>query len=213
MRPFYFHKPKFKLMTFQTKKNLPFFLIVLLIACSDKKTQQTETTEGVATEEIVVVENTDTVMVNDETKAHVSDLLNQYYDLQSALVGNDIEKAKSAGEKMYEMIASFDIASLQDNIATGYKDIANKIQNNAQVISEVEDIEVQREHFASITDGMYKMVKTYDANEEAVYYTHCPMAFDNNGGYWLSKDKEIKNPYFGSKMLKCGSVKETIAEN
>lgn len=200
-------------MTFQTKKILPFFLIVLVFACSENKSDQTGTTESVTTDEIVVVENADTVTVNDETRAHVSSMLNQYYDLQSALVGDDVEKAKSAGEKLYDMIASFDITSLQDNIATGYNDLATKIQSNAQVISEVEDIEVQREHFASITDGMYKMVKTYDANDEAIYYTHCPMAFDNNGGYWLSKDKEIKNPYFGSKMLKCGSVKETISEN
>src|SRR5690606_8003572 len=117
------------------------------------------------------------------------------------------------GEKLHEMILSFDVSSLQDNIATGYNDIASKIQNNAKVISEVGDIEVQREHFASITDGMYKMVKTYDANDDEVYYTYCPMAFDNTGGYWLSNEKDIKNPYFGSKMLKCGSVKETIAEN
>ena len=36
------------------------------------------------------------------------------------------------------------------------------------------------------------------------------MAFDNTGGYWLSNSKEVRNPYFGNSMLKCGEVKETI---
>ena len=38
------------------------------------------------------------------------------------------------------------------------------------------------------------------------------MANDDKGGYWLSIEKEIKNPYFGSKMLKCGEVKGTITK-
>jgi hypothetical protein len=27
---------------------------------------------------------------------------------------------------------------------------------------------------------------------------------------WLSKENTIKNPYYGSQMLSCGSVVETI---
>jgi hypothetical protein len=44
----------------------------------------------------------------------------------------------------------------------------------------------------------------------SVYVAYCPMANNNEGANWLSNDKEIKNPYFGDKMLRCGSVKETI---
>jgi Cu(I)/Ag(I) efflux system membrane fusion protein len=36
------------------------------------------------------------------------------------------------------------------------------------------------------------------------------MANDNKGADWLSFDKAIKNPYFGDKMLQCGSVEQTI---
>jgi hypothetical protein len=36
------------------------------------------------------------------------------------------------------------------------------------------------------------------------------MANNNKGALWLSEVKEIKNPYFGSKMLTCGSVKKQI---
>jgi hypothetical protein len=33
---------------------------------------------------------------------------------------------------------------------------------------------------------------------------------NGKGADWLSKEKEIKNPYYGSQMLNCGSVEETI---
>lgn len=31
----------------------------------------------------------------------------------------------------------------------------------------------------------------------------------NEGAYWLS-DQQIRNPYFGEKMLTCGSVEEKL---
>jgi len=34
------------------------------------------------------------------------------------------------------------------------------------------------------------------------------MAGDGKGAIWISETKEIKNPYYGKKMLSCGSMKE-----
>jgi Cu(I)/Ag(I) efflux system membrane fusion protein len=36
------------------------------------------------------------------------------------------------------------------------------------------------------------------------------MAFNDKGAYWLSDKEAIRNPYFGDKMLTCGSVEETL---
>lgn len=36
------------------------------------------------------------------------------------------------------------------------------------------------------------------------------MAFDDEGAYWFSDSKEIRNPYFGDVILKCGETKEKI---
>jgi len=33
---------------------------------------------------------------------------------------------------------------------------------------------------------------------------------DDKGAMWLSETDEIKNPFYGSKMLKCGKVQEKI---
>jgi hypothetical protein len=36
------------------------------------------------------------------------------------------------------------------------------------------------------------------------------MAFNNTGAYWLSSDKQVQNPYFGDKMMRCGRVDNAI---
>lgn len=48
--------------------------------------------------------------------------------------------------------------------------------------------------------------------KQDLYLARCPMAFENKGGTWLQADKNIRNPYFGSRMLKCGSVQKQVAE-
>jgi Cu(I)/Ag(I) efflux system membrane fusion protein len=39
------------------------------------------------------------------------------------------------------------------------------------------------------------------------------MASNDQGADWISREAEILNPYFGEKMLKCGTVKDTITKD
>lgn len=189
-------------------------ICLLLFSCGgqsakeDQHQHQENDTQAAVNNPEQITETT----VDSETKAHVNQVLDEYYTLKSALVDTDAEKAKSAGEKLASLFESFDVQIVQESLRSTYESISGKIHQHAEKVAQVEDIEIQRESFSDITAGVYEMVKTFNANEEEVYYAYCPMAFDNTGGYWLSDEKEIRNPYFGSKMLKCGSVKETITE-
>ena len=79
-----------------------------------------------------------------------------------------------------------------------------------EAISDASTIDVQRERFANFSQALYESIKSFGITGEEAYYQYCPMANDNQGAYWLSDSKEIRNPYFGDKMLTCGSVKETL---
>ena len=57
---------------------------------------------------------------------------------------------------------------------------------------------------------MIAVTESFDPFDSTIYLQHCPMADNENGADWLSLDKEIKNPYFGASMLKCGEVKQEI---
>ena len=74
--------------------------------------------------------------------------------------------------------------------------------NNARSISKTTDLEKQRTVFAELSVALWKLVKVTDNIQDNLYYQYCPM----KKMYWLSAEAVIKNPYYGSAMLTCGSV-------
>jgi uncharacterized protein YllA (UPF0747 family) len=95
--------------------------------------------------------------------------------------------------------------------ASMLKDSMSVIDDHESTIAVLEeilvanDIQVQREKFVIVTVLVEKILENNVATG-SFYKQYCPMAFNNTGGYWLSNSKEIRNPYFGSKMLKCGRI-------
>lgn len=115
-----------------------------------------------------------------------------YIHLKTALVNSNAKEAKSGA------------AMLGDTFEGDHE-----AKETAKAIAATEDLEKQRELFSTLTAQMEGVLKSALASGE-IYKQYCPMAFNNKGAYWFSDSKEIRNPYFGDKMLKCGSVKETI---
>src|SRR5690554_951460 len=76
-------------------------------------------------------------------------------------------------------------------------------------MSENKDIKLQREKFQPLNDWMESKVEG-GLKSGTIYKQYCPMAFDNQGAYWLSTDKNVLNPYFGDVMLRCGRVDAEI---
>ena len=67
-----------------------------------------------------------------------------------------------------------------------------------------------RASYQDISNQMIVIAKTYQPLDDTLYVQHCPMANSNKGADWLSLNKEIENPYFGSSMLKCGETINVI---
>ena len=72
------------------------------------------------------------------------------------------------------------------------------------------DIEAQRAAYSGMSKDMIELIKKEGLSGGELYVAFCPMAFNDKGAAWISTSKEIRNPYFGEKMLTCGEVKETI---
>ena len=70
-------------------------------------------------------------------------------------------------------------------------------------------IGVQRNHFKDLSFQFTKLIEVFGVNEK-VYLQYCPMADDDKGAYWLSGERQVLNPYFGTAMLTCGEVKQII---
>ena len=71
-------------------------------------------------------------------------------------------------------------------------------------------LEHQRKQFQIISDTIIEMVRNFDEMNDKLFVQFCPMADNNKGAYWLSKEEKVINPYFGEAMLTCGEVKQVI---
>jgi hypothetical protein len=119
-----------------------------------------------------------------------------YISLKDALVASKLDAAKESATKLNKALSS----------VKG----AQKASEQAVKISTASDLAAARLTFSTLSNEMAPLVKGGQLSTGSLYLEYCPMANNNTGAYWLSNEKEIKNPYFGSMMLKCGSVKETI---
>ena len=92
-----------------------------------------------------------------------------------------------------------------------YDEDEGELKEHAEHIGKnADDIKHQRSHFSMMSEVMYYLVRAFGGGQ-VLYHDHCPMYNKDKGGaMWLSETKEIKNPYFGNEMPKCGSVEEII---
>jgi hypothetical protein len=76
---------------------------------------------------------------------------------------------------------------------------------DAGAIATAKDLKKQREVFANLSNNMVAVAKAVKLSVQPVYQQYCPM----KKASWLSSEKTIRNPYFGSAMLSCGELTNT----
>lgn len=89
-----------------------------------------------------------------------------------------------------------------------YLDIAESAKENAEHIgANAGKLDHQREHFALLSKDINDLIKLFGSKQK-LYQDFCPMYNNGKGAIWISEVKEIKNPYFASKMPTCSSIKK-----
>ncbi|MFT6970202.1 MAG: hypothetical protein ACJAXX_000767 [Roseivirga sp.] len=119
-------------------------------------------------------------------------LVENYLALKDALVATDATKAQESAVK-------FLAVNKNENLVA-----------SLTVISSSTNVKEQRVAFETLSMQMYDVIKI-EGTDVPLFKQYCPMAFDNKGAFWLAAETEINNPYFGSMMLHCGSIQETIS--
>lgn len=137
--------------------------------------------------------------------AFVDSLVGPYLAIQKGLAGDDLVSAQKGAEHYLE-------AMKQAPHEGEAHEEAMDLSAPAKAILKTSDIRAARTAFLSLSRQMTSLVEHVGTTKETpLFIAHCPMAFDNKGGSWLQSDKTVANPYYGSMMLRCGSIKKQIA--
>ncbi|MBT0608099.1 efflux RND transporter periplasmic adaptor subunit [Aequorivita echinoideorum] len=147
--------------------------------------------------------------VSSKFKEQLNTVFENYVSVDKALVNDDAETAKKSANGLQKSIEKVDMKLLKDDAHKHWMTLEKELKASTSAIANTSDIKKQREHFIHLSAHLINAVKTFGINQK-VYVDFCPMANNNLGAYWLSKDMDIRNPYFGSDMLNCGSVTDEI---
>lgn len=151
-----------------------------------------------------------TRVIDTKTAAAIKDIIEHYLHLKNALVSDNTKDAASAGNEIVDAIKKVDKSIFTAEQVKLFVEAGDDARENAEHIGDnAGKIDHQREHFDMLSSDIYDLVKAF-GSEQVLYKDFCPMFNDKKGALWLSEIKTIKNPYYGKKMLTCGSVKEEI---
>jgi hypothetical protein len=137
---------------------------------------------------------------------HSENLITGYMNIKDVLVESNHEGAQNAAVEMLNHVTMID----KSNISNENSNMVDKIEKDLKNIQGSNSLDEARNMFSSLSETMYEFVVNNASLSQPVYYQFCPMAMNDKGAYWLSNEKEIRNPYFGDKMMKCGEIKKEI---
>lgn len=139
----------------------------------------------------------------------LAELLDNYFDLKDALVESNADDAASLAREMVRISEEVDAAGLNEETSMIWSAFADGIIANGNQMAGETDIEDQRYHFEEISKTMIQVTESFHPAGYAIYVQSCPMVRDGSAD-WLSREENIRNPYHGDRMLRCGEVLRQI---
>jgi len=140
--------------------------------------------------------------ISKEAKTAFDLLLDPYLKLKDALVASNMEQVQQFASEGMENAKQIAAIEMDEKTKIHF----SKIGNQFAAIGSESDLDGQRNHFVQLSESMILIGSRITGMGKKLYVQQCPMANQNNGANWLSLDEEIKNPYYGEAMLKCGST-------
>jgi Cu(I)/Ag(I) efflux system membrane fusion protein len=137
-------------------------------------------------------------------------ILDNYYRIAARLakdstegIDENLELIINNSEKIKDIESG-----IPKNMRERLSEITGNIEDGATEMKGI-GIEEARNRFKNLSRLTIDFVKELQGEvkgAEKIYVYYCPMA----GASWLQKEEGTRNPYYGSSMLKCGSVKEEL---
>lgn len=153
---------------------------------------------------------------------NINNVVNSYISLKDAFIEADTLQIKAKTADFIAAVNHIDTLEIKKDTAAVFETIMATIvdvRSNAESILNQTDITEMRRDLSSLTEMMFPVFfNAIQYEGPTLYLQNCPMAFnDTEPANWISKTKEIMNPYMGKKhpkyqsgMLNCGEIVDTI---
>ena len=134
------------------------------------------------------------------------DAIDHYIDMKDAFVEGNSEQVSALAKSTSQKLKSI----TKDGLGKMEKAHLTKSIEMLDAIGDNPDLENQRSLFVILNENFVPLAKNTKGLSEKLYVQKCPMADNNKGAFWLSNQKEIRNPYYGEQMMSCGSIIDSV---
>ena len=144
-------------------------------------------------------------------RRQLTPLLEAYFRLQKAMATPQHSGLPDAVAAIRAALDAIDDAALDPPAQQAWSVARQKLAASAAKDWTQLKIDQQRKEFESLSTAVLGMVDNFGHSRPTpLFKAHCPMAFKNQGAFWLQGEKQILNPYFSGEMPTCGSVKRSF---
>ena len=187
------------------KRYISFLFLLLLAACGNKD----QKAQSANTPDVALTKSANSAAFNKS----FSKILVDYYSMKDHFVAeSDSASLNQSAKTLKISIDSLPLAELKADsmLVSTAKSFTEGI--SAELIGLIGEptIDAKRRSFQMVSDQLYDLIRTVQYDQAVIFHPYCPMAFNDQGAYWLSNTREIKNPYVPKKMITCGDIKDSI---
>lgn len=139
----------------------------------------------------------------------ITKVADSYFAVKNALVNDDLGSTQKGIDQLSISLGKVKMDLLEGTAHELWMKQVKGLEEAGKKIGDSPSLDEARKHFSMLSYYILEMTESFGINKDVVYKDYCPMAFGDQGAYWLSERKDITNPYFGASMLTCGEVKQT----
>ncbi|NQV18712.1 MAG: DUF3347 domain-containing protein [Armatimonadetes bacterium] len=124
----------------------------------------------------------------------------EYLKIKDTIANDKTENVNENAKIILELAKKLDVSNVTEEHKEHFKNLPKKITLTTEELSKAENITEMRSAFNDLSKPMAmwaSMIKPAGLN-----VAYCSMA----PGSWLQTGTDIRNPYFGASMLKCGEI-------
>ena len=142
-----------------------------------------------------------------EFAASLRPLYEAYRAVAVALAADDDASARTAMVRLRELAARGLDVNPSPRDRRDWEEHAGRLTDASAAWAADADLATIRTGFDVVSNVLIDVAMRFGHTlDTPLYRIHCPMAFDDRGADWLQVDPEVRNPYYGAAMLRCGDV-------
>lgn len=154
------------------------------------------------------------IVVSPQFQAALAAVWERYLAIQRELAANQFNKARDALTGLESAVATVDDSMLTGRAKQVWEREEANLSKLIESLRQSQDIKRMRTEFKPLSEEVGVLAKTFGFGEaRPIYELHCPMAFQNKGAIWYQDNDQVRNPYYGSSMLKCADRVEKVVHD